>query len=105
MKLLFAILVFCSCTSKEVKPIKTEQIKIEVTNSIDTSTKELLSLLDSSLYYKNLNDSFALEESKSEALYYRTGNEKYRKAFYRNQNKKIESARRGAIFQKKLKNL
>lgn len=102
MKILFMALVFCSCYSNEAKPVKSEPVKPIVSDSFEVSVKTMISRLDSALYYKNLNDSFALEERKSEALYYKTGNEKYWKAFYKNQDKKIEAARKGAKFYKLL---
>ena len=107
MKILFVILVLCSCSSNETKTVKSESVKSEpvkpiVSDSFEVSAKSMITRLDSALYYKDLNDSFALEESKSEALYYKTGNEKYWKAFYKNQDKKIEAARKGAKFYKSL---
>ena len=96
-------LVFLSCNTKEAAPIL-EDVKEPLTiDSLSPGIRERLSDIDSTFYYLGLNRGYAIEELKNEALYYKTGDEKYRKAFYKNQKKKVDAAKKGAAFQEKLK--
>lgn len=95
--LLFAVLIVSACKVSNKEPetkkdglsaaIDTQRKLISRMNSASNKLNRSISFLDSNLKYGHLADEMKYKMTRAEADYYRTGDEKYYKLFFRYQKK------------------